>query len=72
MLEPRRLAVKAAASRLAASLKEPLGERVGFAIRHEQLRSKRTQLEVITDGLFLRRLQSDPSLNGIDLSLIHI
>ncbi|MEC9029907.1 MAG: helicase-related protein, partial [Cyanobacteriota bacterium] len=66
MLEPRRLAVKAAASRLAASLKEPLGERVGFAIRHEQLRSKRTQLEVITDGLFLRRLQSDPSLNGID------
>jgi len=66
MLEPRRLAAKAAATRLAASLKEPLGGRVGFAVRHEQLRSERTQLEVITDGLFLRRLQSDPSLKGID------
>ncbi|MFL0765373.1 MAG: ATP-dependent helicase HrpB [Prochlorococcus sp.] len=66
MLEPRRLAAKAAASRLAASLKEPLGGRVGFAVRHEQRRSERTQLEVITDGLFLRRLQSDPSLKGVD------
>ena len=65
MLEPRRLAAKAAASRLATNLNEPLGDRVGFAVRHEQCRSKRTQLEVITDGLFLRRLQADPALEGV-------
>ena len=64
MIEPRRLAARAAASRLAASLQEPLGERIGFAVRGEQRRSAQTQVEVITDGLFLRRLRSDPSLEG--------
>ena len=65
MLEPRRLATKAAATRLADQLNEPLGEQVGYAVRHEQQRSSRTRLEVITSGLFLRRLQSDPELEGI-------
>ena len=65
MLEPRRLATKAAASRLADQLNEPLGERVGYAVRHESKRSHRTRLEVLTAGLFLRRLQADPELEGI-------
>ena len=65
MIEPRRLAAKAAAARLAASLGEDVGSRIGYAVRGEQKRSSHTQVEVITDGLFLRRLQSDPSLNGV-------
>ena len=65
MLEPRRLAAKAAASRLTTNLNEPLGNRVGYSVRHEQCRSRNTQLEVITDGLFLRRLQADPALGGV-------
>lgn len=65
MLEPRRLATKAAASRLAHQLNEPVGEQVGYAVRHEQQRSSRTRLEVITAGLFLRRLQADPELSGV-------
>ena len=65
MVEPRRLAARAAAERLAASLGEAVGQRIGFAVRGEQRRSSQTQLEVITDGLFLRRLQSDPSLEGV-------
>ena len=69
MIEPRRLAARAAAERLAASLGEAVGQRVGFAVRGEQRRSARTQLEVITDGLFLRRLQADPSLAGVDCLL---
>lgn len=65
MLEPRRLATKAAASRLAHQLNEPVGEQVGYAVRHEQQRSSRTRLEVVTAGLFLRRLQVNPELPGV-------
>ena len=66
MLEPRRLAARAAATRLAVSLNEPPGERVGYSVRHEQKRSSRTRIEAMTDGLFLRRLQNDPELTGIN------
>ena len=69
MIEPRRLAARAAAARLAASLEEPVGQRIGFAVRGEQRRSARTQVEVVTDGLFLRRLQTDPSLDGVSCVL---
>ena len=69
MIEPRRLAARAAAERLAVSLGEAVGQRVGFAVRGEQRRSAHTQLEVITDGLFLRRLQTDPSLDGVSCVL---
>jgi ATP-dependent helicase HrpB len=48
------------------SLKEPLGERVGYSVRHEHKRSSRTLIEAMTDGLFLRRLQNDPELTGIN------
>ena len=65
MLEPRRLAAKAAAERLATSLNEPVGARVGYRVRFEQRYSTATRIEVVTDGLFLRRLQADPGLEGV-------
>lgn len=65
MLEPRRLAAKAAAQRLAAELGEPLGQRVGYSVRLESRTSAATRIEVLTCGLFLRRLQADPALEGV-------
>ena len=65
LLEPRRLAAKAAAERLAADLGEPVGQRVGYSVRLDSCTSAATRLEVLTDGLFLRRLQSDPGLEGV-------
>ena len=65
MLEPRRLAARSAASRLAASLNDNVGGRIGYSVRGESRRSAATEVEVITDGLFLRRLQADPSLEGV-------
>jgi len=65
LIEPRRLAAKAAASRLAESIGEPVGLRVGYSVRNEQKRCEATTVEAITDGLFLRRLQSQPDLPGI-------
>jgi ATP-dependent helicase HrpB len=65
MLEPRRLATRAAAERLAAELGEPVGQRVGYRVRLESRISCETRLEVLTDGLFLRQLQADPSLAGV-------
>ncbi|MFM7651782.1 MAG: DEAD/DEAH box helicase, partial [Vulcanococcus sp.] len=65
MLEPRRLAAKAAAERLASELGEPVGQRVGYRVRLESRTSAATRLEVLTDGLFLRQLQADPSLEGV-------
>ncbi|MBD1192786.1 ATP-dependent helicase HrpB [Vulcanococcus sp. Clear-D1] len=66
MLEPRRLAAKAAAERLATELDERVGERVGYRVRLESRISAATRLEVLTDGLFLRQLQADPSLEGVE------
>jgi ATP-dependent helicase HrpB len=66
MLEPRRLAAKAAAERLASELNERVGQRVGYRVRLESRISAATRLEVLTDGLFLRQLQADPGLDGVD------
>ncbi len=65
LIEPRRLAARAAAARLADSLGEPIGERVGYSVRNEQRLSSKTRIEAITDGLFLRRLQAQPDLPGV-------
>ena len=65
MLEPRRLAARHAAARLAETMAEPLGGLVGYSIRLESRTSAATRLEVVTTGLFLRRLQSDPELAGV-------
>jgi len=65
LIEPRRLATRAAAERLAAGLGEAVGEQVGYSVRLERRNSPRTRLEVLTGGLFLRRLQADPALEGV-------
>jgi len=65
MLEPRRLAARAAAERMAQTLGEKLGETVGYRIRGETKTSKSTRIEVVTEGILTRMLQSDPSLDGI-------
>ncbi|WP_371169375.1 ATP-dependent helicase HrpB [Aliiroseovarius sp. 2305UL8-7] len=65
MLEPRRLAARAAAERMAQTLGEPVGQTIGFRIRGEAKVSKTTRIEVVTEGILTRMLQSDPSLDGI-------
>ena len=69
MLEPRRLAAKAAAERLASALGEAVGGQAGYSVRLESRASATTRIEVLTAGLFLRRLQADPSLEGVDCLL---
>ncbi|MCF6316214.1 MAG: ATP-dependent helicase HrpB [Marinosulfonomonas sp.] len=65
MLEPRRLAARAAAERMAQTLGEEVGETVGYRIRGESKVSKATRIEVVTEGILTRMLQTDPSLEGI-------
>lgn len=65
MLEPRRLAARAAAERLASQLGEKVGETVGYRIRPESKVGPRTQIEVVTEGILARRLQDDPALDGV-------
>jgi ATP-dependent RNA helicase HrpB len=68
--EPRRLAARAAATRMASLLGEPVGETVGYAFRGERRISKRTRIEVVTSGLLVRRIQHDPELSGVDTVLL--
>ncbi|MCA0042832.1 ATP-dependent helicase HrpB [Celeribacter litoreus] len=65
MLEPRRLAARSAAERMAETLGETTGETVGYRIRGEAKVSKATRIEVVTEGILTRMLQSDPELSGI-------
>lgn len=69
VLEPRRVAARAAARRLAAQLGEDVGGTVGLTTRDERRTSRRTRIEVVTEGVLLRRLQRDPALDGIGLVL---
>ncbi|ACU75361.1 ATP-dependent helicase HrpB [Catenulispora acidiphila DSM 44928] len=64
--EPRRLAVRAAARRMAWLLREPVGERVGFTVRGERKAGPRTVVEVVTTGVLLQRLQRDQELAGVE------
>ncbi len=65
MLEPRRLAARAAAERMAWALGEAVGQTAGYRIRGEAKVSKATRIEVVTEGILTRMLQSDVSLPGI-------
>ena len=65
MLEPRRLAARAAAERMAETLGQPVGETVGYRIRGEAKVSRATRIEVVTEGILTRMIQSDPSLEGV-------
>jgi len=66
MLEPRRLAARAAAERLASQLNEPVGQTVGYAMRGARKTGPNTRIEVVTEGILTRMIQSDPELTGID------
>ncbi len=65
MLEPRRLAARSAAERMAETLGEPVGQRIGYRVRGESKVSKSTRIEVVTEGILTRMIQSDPELNGV-------
>ncbi|MEM8962755.1 MAG: ATP-dependent helicase HrpB [Acidobacteriota bacterium] len=67
MLEPRRIAARAAARRMASERKSKLGEEIGFQIRFERRHGARTRILVVTEGVLVQRLQSDPFLDGIDV-----
>ncbi|WP_029933386.1 ATP-dependent helicase HrpB [Thiomicrospira pelophila] len=67
MLEPRRLAVRSIANYLAHQLGEKVGQTVGYQIRNERKVSPQTRLEIVTEGILTRRLQSDPELNDVAL-----
>ncbi len=65
MLEPRRLAARAAAERMAETLGQRAGETVGYRVRGETKVSKATRIEVVTEGILTRMLQSEPDLPGV-------
>ena len=67
MLEPRRLAARAAAERMAETLGEPVGRTVGYRIRGEAKVSAATRIEVVTEGILTRMIQTDPELAGVGL-----
>src|SRR5688500_20376892 len=67
MLEPRRLATRAAARRMAELLGETVGDSVGYQTRDERHIGPATRVEVVTEGILPRRLQHDPELPGVGL-----
>lgn len=69
MLEPRRIAARSSASRMAQILGETVGMRVGYQIRSEKKLSEETRILVVTEGILTRMLQNDPSLENIALIL---
>jgi ATP-dependent helicase HrpB len=69
LLEPRRLAARAAAHRMASTLGEPVGGTVGYRMRLDTKVSSKTRIEVVTEGILTRLLQHDPSLNAYGIVL---
>ncbi|NWH04112.1 ATP-dependent helicase HrpB [Desulfobacter latus] len=67
MLEPRRLAARACAAHMAELLGEPVGRRIGYQVRMETCIGPKTRVQIVTEGILTRRLQSDPGLEGVGL-----
>lgn len=65
LLEPRRLAARAAAARMAEALGEAVGDTVGYRVRMDARVSRRTRIEVVTEGVFTRMIGDDPGLDGV-------
>src|SRR5580693_3689724 len=65
VLEPRRLAARAAAERMAQTLGEQVGETVGLRVRFGSKISSKTRIEIVTEGIFTRLLIDDPMLEGV-------
>lgn len=70
VLQPRRLAARLSALRVAALLGESIGERVGYAVRFDRVASARTRVHFMTEGLLLRRLRDDPELAGVAVVIL--
>ena len=70
VVEPRRLAVRTAAARMAEMAGESVGRSVGYSVRGERRVGPGTRIEVVTEGLFLRRIQLDPTLEGVSAVLL--
>ncbi|WP_102125048.1 ATP-dependent helicase HrpB [Deinococcus planocerae] len=70
ILQPRRVAARAVAARLAEGLGEEVGGAVGYRVRFESRVSGRTRIEVVTEGILTRRLQHDPELHGVGLVIL--
>ncbi|AZS87894.1 ATP-dependent helicase HrpB [Streptomyces griseoviridis] len=68
--EPRRIAARAAARRMAWLLGEQAGDRVGYTVRGERVVGRRTRVEVVTTGVLLQRLQRDQELTGVDVVVL--
>ena len=67
MLEPRRLAVRSSAARMAEILGEKVGQRIGYQVKMDSMQSKQTQILILTEGILTRKLQNDPSLEDVAL-----
>src|SRR5213596_822757 len=65
VLEPRRLAARAAAARMATTLGQAVGETVGYRVRFGSKVTRRTRIEVVTEGVFTRMVLDDPALDGV-------
>ncbi|MDF2812263.1 MAG: hrpB, partial [Microvirga sp.] len=65
LLEPRRLAARAASDRMARTLGEEVGETIGLRVRLGSKISRKTRIEVVTEGVFARMILDDPALDGI-------
>jgi ATP-dependent helicase HrpB len=70
LLQPRRIAARAAASRIATEQKWQLGEQVGYQIRFERRFNERTRILVLTEALLTRQIQRDPELGGVDVVIL--
>lgn len=69
LLSPRRLAARAAAERMADQAGEKVGGTIGYATRLDTRRSRQTRVTVLTEGIFLKRIQADPELSGVSAVL---
>lgn len=67
MLQPRRIAARAVAARMASVRRESVGETVGYHVRLDRKTSANTRIEVVTEGILTRRLIGDPGLDGVSL-----
>ncbi|MEA2049068.1 MAG: ATP-dependent helicase HrpB [Campylobacterota bacterium] len=67
MLEPRRLAVRTSAARMAECLGEKVGKRIGYQVKMDSVQGKKTKILIVTEGILTRKLQADPSLEDVAL-----
>ncbi|MDQ8185623.1 ATP-dependent helicase HrpB [Pelagicoccus sp. SDUM812002] len=65
VLQPRRIAARMLAKRVAWEIDEPLGKTVGYQVRHERVTSRDTRVHFVTEGILLRRMIADPELKGV-------